>query len=199
MGILQLAGLDRKSRERRAVARHKDRVIAALQEECLACARRNYAKAQGALGQSNEIAALHFLGRCLWYMILAHLKGPTGVWSGYSLDLSLPEIGAKIERARYKVLEPKLLEILRCEDAGRKAELVCQFTYIVMCVLDPSGFPVKDEILWDVLESEPVDGLKNDDYRKNMGKFLEPLGFRPHVWSEDGEELTSWHLPSEAA
>ena len=199
MNLLRLVRLDRESRERRTFDRVKPMIISALQEECIKCAKWNYAKAKDALQNANEAAALWWLGKCIWYVMLAHFREPTDCLSGYSNDLTLPDMAAKIEGARYKVLQPKLLEILRCEDRDDRATLTGEMSYILMSLMDPTGFPIRTDILCDVLQARQLTSFEDDEQRETMGAFLEPLGFKPRHAVENEKEYTSWYWPSEAA
>jgi hypothetical protein len=199
MSLFNLFEQRRINRERKELDKHKPKIIAALQRECVQNAVWDYSKAKDANARADEDATKWWMGKCIWFMILSHIKGPTGVYSGYSLDLTLPDMAERIESAKHSVLIPHMLLILHCEDAKQKSLLVFQLVRIVMSILDSSGAPVKYEVFCEVLEADEVYIWEQEQLRENSGSFLEPLGFKPHVFTEDGRTYTSWYWPREAA
>lgn len=191
MSILHLFGLDRKSREQRS----KVMVILELKRDWVRNAKWNYQEAKNFHHRGEQDLAMYRLGQCISFVMMAHIDDPAGIYSGYSLDLTLPTMIAKVENAKHNVLEPKLLEILNCDDESKKSQLVLGLTWIMMCIMDPSGCPIKSRMFFEIFEAQEIPNVSDfhkDEYLKNL---LEPLGFKPHVGKEGDRKFTIWYFP----
>jgi hypothetical protein len=181
MSVLQLFGIDSKSRERRAVARHRDSVLEAVQHELIEKARSSYERAKKAIG--NDDAVVFWLGECAWSILLAHVRGD-------ELNVTFSSLVQRLERMRTTVLIPKLKEIMCCDEEGVRARLASQFSQILRAAIELRDYQIHDWIICRALDAQLLNSQERHAVLKDS-TFLESLGFRarPH---EFGVE---WYLP----
>ncbi len=179
------------------------RPLTEAQQKCVGNARWNLDKLRDVQHKGAEPTTKRlWLESGFWYIVFAHFKSYTDVYSSYSpVDLTLPSLISRVARKGVleKVLLPKLQEIVDCDDPQEKATKVAQYALILMSgVFDPSGGTIRDDVLRSVLRAEEVSHGDKEFNREHRGSFLEPLGFKPHKWTEDGEEYVSWFWPNPA-
>jgi hypothetical protein len=163
------------------------------QIKCVSNAKWHYKEIKTSLEKTGEISDER-LESCFWFIVFAHFRGFTDTHSGYTLDLSMPRIIKRTRTAVEPVLLPKLKEIICCNDREKKSLLAYQYVFILMAaVFDPSGGRVCHEVLREVLEADDF-AFKGFE-EKNRGKFLEPLGFKPHHFGQGSEAGVTWYWP----
>jgi hypothetical protein len=155
-------------------------------------------EAKDDLARGDEKGAAYRLERSIWNIILSHLKGPTGVFSGYTVDMALPDVAKKIDQAMHQAFLPKMLEIAKCNDRLQKSILAYQMLRIVMCVLDRSGAPLSYKTFCKVLDADELDDMSKRMFKGiNAKDYMEPLGFKRYDSEDDGRKYVTWYFPED--
>lgn len=178
---------------------HGPASLSMVEQHSIDDAHWSYKQAKSALSIDNSEDFQIWAAECFWHLVFAHFKGFRDVYMGNYTGISLPTAIENASRAKDIVLLPKLAEIIRCENAQEKATLVCQYVWILMgAVFDPRGGTIYYKPMCEALEAVKLpDGIE-EAIRCNIGKFLEPLGFKSFVWEDQGAaEFTSWYWPVE--